>query len=90
MLSKLICMVMMVKLNQVFSFYVMVNCKILSTHTLVPLEKGKTLPVARYGQVVFAILDTFHVKPLLLQKIHLLWGDDDKIFNSEIAENIKQ
>lgn len=24
------------------------------------------------------------------QKIHLLWGDDDKIFNSEIAENIKQ
>ncbi|XP_074365002.1 uncharacterized protein LOC141710707 [Apium graveolens] len=24
------------------------------------------------------------------QKIHLLWGDDDKIFNSEIAESIKQ
>ncbi|WOG84701.1 hypothetical protein DCAR_0103885 [Daucus carota subsp. sativus] len=24
------------------------------------------------------------------QKIHLLWGEDDKVFNSEIAENIKQ
>ncbi|RHN54203.1 putative alpha/Beta hydrolase [Medicago truncatula] len=28
--------------------------------------------------------------PKFSQRIHLLWGDKDKIFKSEVAENIKE
>ncbi|XP_074362739.1 uncharacterized protein LOC141703018 [Apium graveolens] len=38
---------------------------------------------------VLVVKDKDAAAPNYTQRIHLLWGDDDKIFNSQVAENIK-
>jgi hypothetical protein len=38
------------------------------------------LPCSTYVYIVY---------PFLLQKVHLLWGEDDQIFNLELAQNMQ-